>query len=253
MGCGASNDQKPAKTQEEKPRGLTQAQQNEIAVQGLRDALTWAIEQTMVMGKNIETWSTPEYKIQVPCMDKVEKLKAKVADVPLVGGTLSSSLEKACEPFEDQFANAAMTICQDSRTQNTFVSIIQGLSAENAVELCKSGGVSACVDYLKEYAKALLHEQMTAIINNIMDSHPLTNIWKNAVEKYNMAAGKVDIEPIDFNLNEYVLNQCMDKIYAMMMTKEKEIRAAPANAVSWAVQQVFSGVDPANWKQKSAA
>ena len=229
MGCGASNDQKPAQTQEEKPKGLTTAQQNEIAVQGLRDALTWAIEQSMVMGKNIETWSSAEFKIAVPCMDKIEKLKAKVSEVPLVGSTLSGGLDKACEPFEEQFANAAMTICQDNRTQTTFIAIIQGLSAENAVELCKSGGVSACVDYLKEYAKALLHEQMTTIINNIMDSHPLTNLWKTAVEKYNMAAGKVDgIDEIQFNLNEYVLDQAMQKIYNMMMTKEKEIRAAPA-------------------------
>eukprot|EP00659_Diplonema_papillatum_P023340 gene23340-35752_t len=189
MGCGASSEQ-PAPQAEERPKELTAEERNAIAVQALKDALSWAAREAVEMAKSASVWAEDGIKIEVPCMDKINGLKEKVKAIPLLGGQLVKGLDAATDPFEEQFQNAAMTVCGDNRTLNTYTSIVANLDPGNAIHLCREGGVSACSDYLTEFAKAMLRDTMTPIINDIMSKHPLTNIWKTAIETYNTAAKK---------------------------------------------------------------
>ena len=207
MGCGGSapaqqqeshkqqqHQQQPAAAaQPQKPPELTQEEKNEIAVRGLKDALNWAVDGAIETSKQEDTWKEEEIQIKVPAaaLDKINALKEKVEQVPLVGSSLGEALIKTTEPFEENFLNAAMTVSADESTITVFKGIVNDLNTEGAMALCKSGGVTACVDYLGQNAKVQLTEQMTPVVNKVMEEHPLTKIWKGSIEKYNSAAEKV--------------------------------------------------------------
>ena len=57
------------------------------------------------------------------------------------------------------------------------------------------------------------------------ESHPLTNAWKDGIDAFNKCSDllkmvKVDVAPIEFDLNNYVLEQCLAAVQKLMMEKE---------------------------------
>eukprot|EP01064_Diplonema_japonicum_P005931 TRINITY_DN13914_c6_g1_i2.p1 TRINITY_DN13914_c6_g1~~TRINITY_DN13914_c6_g1_i2.p1 ORF type:complete len:249 (+),score=94.95 TRINITY_DN13914_c6_g1_i2:75-821(+) len=245
MGCGGSSQAQPETIVVE----LSEADRNAIAVQGLKDALKWALEESVKLAKVMDTWKEDGIKIQMPCMDKVNALKEKVGGIPVVGGGAQKAIDEALSPFENLFAEAGVAVCGDARTTSAIAGIVNNLSVDNAVYLCREGGVTACVDYLRDFAKALLKEALTPIVKDIMNGHALTKAWKTLVDAINKAASLTKMDQLDFDLDEYVYEQAMNSLMVLMMKKEKEIRDAPAQAVSWAVQQCFGAIDPKKWKK----
>eukprot|EP01063_Lacrimia_lanifica_P024549 TRINITY_DN32426_c0_g1_i1.p1 TRINITY_DN32426_c0_g1~~TRINITY_DN32426_c0_g1_i1.p1 ORF type:complete len:253 (+),score=116.81 TRINITY_DN32426_c0_g1_i1:63-821(+) len=252
MGCGASQQQEQAPPpKEEGPKPLTQAEKNAIAAQALKDAMSWALDQSLMFTKKVESWvDDAEIKIKVPVQEKIDSLLEKVAKVPLVGGSLAEALKKTTDPFEEAFADAAMTIAASAKTRTKFSEVIDGITVDDAIVLCRAGGVSACVDYVKAAAEDKVKAALEPIVEEIMSEHTLTNIWGGFIEKFNAAADKVSaVDPIEFNLNQYVMECAIGGIFTVMMRKEGEMRKAPGQAVSAAVRQAF-GSPPDQWKRQ---
>lgn len=253
MGCGASNDaqqqQQPPK--DEGPPPLTLAEKNAIATQGLKDAMKWALDQAIGHCSTATAWAEEELMIKVPVQDKIDNLSDKVSSIPIVGGGLADMLKKTTDPFEWSFADAGKTVSMNSKTITCFMNVINTINVEDAIALCRSGGVTACVDYVSEKGKASVKAALTSVVDEVMKEHALTNVWTKFIDAFNKAADKVPgIEPMEFNLNEYVLQCALDAVFIVMMRKEKEIRAAPGQAVSAAVQQAFGKADPSTWKRQ---
>lgn len=251
MGCGASKQENNAPPKEEGPKPLTQEEKNAIATQALKDAMGWALDQSIIFTSTVAAWrQDEELKIKVPIQDKIDSLCEKVGKVMLVGSSLAEALRKSTDPFEEAFADAAQVVAAAAKTRDSFTSVIDGISVQDAIALCRAGGVHACVDYVKGNGEDRVKVLLTPIVEEIMKDHTLTNIWGGFIEKFNAAADKVSaVDPIEFNLNEYVMEQAIRGIFIVMMRKEEEIRKAPGQAVSAAVRQVF-GSDPSEWKRQ---
>eukprot|EP01059_Diplonema_ambulator_P016881 TRINITY_DN28862_c0_g1_i1.p1 TRINITY_DN28862_c0_g1~~TRINITY_DN28862_c0_g1_i1.p1 ORF type:complete len:266 (+),score=94.24 TRINITY_DN28862_c0_g1_i1:32-799(+) len=251
MGCGSSSGNAAAAPGQ--PQAvvveLSEKDRNAIAVQGLKDALLWALEESIKTGKQMEVWKEDDIRIKMPCMEKIDALKEKVTSVPVVGSAAAKAIDEALTPFEGQFAEAGVAVVSDGRTHQAIAGIINNLTPDNAIYLCREGGVTACVDYLKDFAKALLREALTPVVNDIMNDHVLTKSWKALVSAINKGAALAKMDELDFDLDTYVYESALNSLMSLMMRKEKEIRDAPAQAVSWAVQQCFGAVDPKNWKK----
>jgi len=252
MGCGASNDaqqQQPPK--DEGPPPLTLAEKNAIATQGLKDAMKWALDQAIGHCSSATAWAEEELMIKVPVQDKIDALSDKVSSIPIVGGGLASTLKKTTEPFNESFADAGKSVSENPKTITCFMDVINSINVEDAIALCRSGGVTACVDYVQAKGAAAVKAALTAVVDEVMKDHALTSIWGKFIDAFNKAADKCPgVEPIEFNLNEYVLQCALDAVFLVMMRKEKEIRNAPGQAVSAAVQQAFGKADPSTWKRQ---
>jgi len=252
MGCGASSQkEEPKPAQQEGPKPLTTEEKNAIAVQGLKDAMQWALDQSIKFTSTVEAWADEELKIKVPVQEKIDTLSDKVSSIPIVGGGLADALRKTTDPFDESFADAGKSVAENPKTITCFMNVISTIDVHDAVVLCRSGGVTACVDYVQEKGKAAVKAALVSVVDEVMKDHALTNIWTKFIDAFNKAAGKCPgVDPIEFNLNEYVLQCALDAIFLVMMRKEKEIRAAPGQAVSAAVQQAFGKADPSTWKRQ---
>jgi len=250
MGCGASNEaQQPAK--DEGPPPLTIEEKNAIATQGLKDAMKWALDQAVGHCSTVGAWAEEELKIKVPVQDKIDGLCEKVGSIPIVGGGLADALRKTTDPFEESFADAGKSVSENPKTITCFMNVINSINVEDAIALCRSGGVTACVDYVQAKGAAAVKAALTAVVDEVMKDHALTSIWGKFIDAFNKAADKCPgIDPVEFNLNEYVLQCALDAVFCVMMRKEKEIRNAPGQAVSAAVQQAFGKADPSTWKRQ---
>lgn len=250
MGCGASSQQAEPAPQETGPAPLTCEERNAIAVEGLKDAMKWALDQSIQITSDVAAWADEELKIRIPVQDKIDSAMEKAAGIPLVGGGLVDALKAATDPFEEAFADAGKSVSANDKTGNCFMKVITSIDVGDAIALCRSGGVTACVDYVKEKGSAAVREAMVSVVDEVMKEHTLTSVWGKFIDKFNSIASKAPgLEPIEFNLNEYVLDKALDAIFIVMMRKEKEIRNAPGQAVSAAVRQAFGTVDPSQWKR----
>jgi len=226
-------------------------EKNAIAVQGLKDAMQWALNQSVQFTSTIEAWSEEELKIKVPVQDKIDSVVDKVSSIPLVGGGLAEALKKTTDPFEESFADAGKSVAENPKTIGCFMNVINTINVEDAISLTRAGGVTACVDYVQEMGKAAVKAALVSVVDEVMNEHKLTKAWSKFIDAFNSAADKCPgIDPIDFNLNEYVLQCALDAVFLVMMRKEREIREAPGQAVSAAIQQAFGKADPSTWKRQ---
>jgi len=264
MGCGAGKQG----AGEAPPKGLSQDEKNAIAVQALKDALGLAVNYAIEMGSKADTW-TGDFKIGLPIQGQIDDAKKQIKEAtlpkvgPIGGGAVPGAeeacglIDKATGPFEKQFTEAAVAVLSNPGTKSKYTETITSLSVNEAITLCRTGGAGACVQYLDKSCAGAIKASMAPVVDGIMESHPLTNAWKDFIDQFNKAialvktatAGKVDIKPIEFDLNGYVLEQTIKGIKTLMLQKEEQIRKAPGEAVSAAIKCVFGGVDPDQWKK----
>eukprot|EP01062_Namystynia_karyoxenos_P059397 TRINITY_DN50845_c0_g1_i1.p1 TRINITY_DN50845_c0_g1~~TRINITY_DN50845_c0_g1_i1.p1 ORF type:complete len:267 (+),score=106.84 TRINITY_DN50845_c0_g1_i1:74-874(+) len=265
MGCGASGGKQEEKKGDAPAKGLTQEEKNQIATEALKDALSLAIDHAITHGIDEERWKKEDLRIGVPIRDDVDAnlKKAREFKLPMIGttipgvDTLCGGIEKAMEPFEDQFRSAAIAVVKADGTKEQYKKVVSEITVNKAIKITREGGVTACVDYLEAESSGAIKAAMEPIVEQIMKDHMLTKVWTGFIEKYNSladAAGKVpkapEIPKIEFNLNQYVMTSTLTGIKKLMMEKEKQIREAPGQAVSSAIQQVFGGKDPDSWEKK---
>lgn len=259
MGCGAAKvAQEPAG-----PKELTQAEKNAIAVRALKDALNMALNHAVARGSELALWQEDKYRIRTPKQDMLEtkigecQKKAEESSIPLLPKAIIKICEELTEQLKgvsDQFGDAATVVVKHPGFKATYVNLIGTLSTETAIELCRTGGTTACTDYLEAQAKAKILAGVTAVVGSSLQDHTLPKAWKTFSDSWNSLADKVEkisitLERLDFDLNEYVAEKTLDAFRQIMMEKEQEIRKAPGEAVSEAIKQVFGGADPSTWKK----
>jgi len=259
MGCGASAKVEP----EPAPKPLTQEEINAIAVQGLKEALCMAINYGVEKASVLEFWAQEKYRIKTPSQDNFEskikecKTTAQEKDIMLV----TAMVVKVCDAIQGEleevsamFGDAAMTLVKHPGFVSFYTRIVNELSVSEAIQVCRKGGTSACTEYLEKQANEKIIQGATRVCKESLEQHKLPVAWKKFTESWNSLAEKatkvgITLEPVDFDLNEYVAKETLNHFKTLMMEKEAEIRKAPGAAVSDAVKQVFGESKPEDWKR----
>ena len=83
---------------------------------------------------------------------------------------------------------------------------------------------------------------MEPVVKAVMEKHTLTATWQTGIAAYNSAASKIPgCEPMDFDLDKYVLDQILATIGLLVRSNEAATRACVPADASDAVKQVFGG------------
>lgn len=259
MGCGAGK----VAPEPEAPKELTQAEREAIAVRALKDALKMALGHALEQGSQAALWAEDKYRIKAPNQEATEgkisecQEAAKASKIPILPGAIIKICDQLTSQLEDvskQFGDAAMTVVVHPGFKACYDRIIDELTTTKALELCRTGGTTACTDYLEAEAKAKIMTGVTLVVGTSLKEHTLPKNWKKFSETWNSLSDKVSkvsitLDKLEFDFDEYVAEKTLDHFREMMMEKEKEIRKAPGQAVSEAVKQVFGGADPSTWKK----
>ncbi|KAH8069561.1 alpha/beta hydrolase [Aureococcus anophagefferens] len=217
MGAGASASAAKALTPEEQERiaalhAMDPELQKQLAFKAMTDVLATSVASALAAAAVLDTWTQPAYAIPVPNAGTFYWLAETVGKVPLVGSKLAGEITNVVDALAVSMKDAALTVARDARTKACYDAIIADLQpAENMVELCaKPGGA---------FADAL-----------------------TGIAAYNSAASKIPgCEPMDFDLDKYVLDQILATIGLLVRSNEAATRACVPADASDAVKQVFGG------------
>lgn len=260
MGCGSSAQVAPAGQKKE----LTQEDINAIAVQGLKAALVMAMEHALAKMKDVKSWEDPKFRIVPPMQKSVEAQLQKVRDaceackIPLLPGQVVKIVDAVDSKFKElsgDFAEAAATVVQHPGFRATYTRLIAELSIEQALDLCTAGAVGACTDYLEYKAREALNAGIVAVIDHVLKEHQLKKSWDTFAGLWNDLSGivgklSIELDPIKFNLEEFIADKTLKGFKNAMYEKETEIRAAPQDTVHAAIQQAFNlQRKPASWRK----
>jgi hypothetical protein len=247
MGAGASASAAKALTPEEQERiaalhAMDPELQKQLAFKAMTDVLAASVASALAAAAVLDTWTQPAYAIPVPNAGTFYWLAETVGKVPLVGSKLAGEITNVVDALAVSMKDAALTVARDARTKACYDAIIANLQpAENMVELCaKPGGAFA--DALVKTADAALAKSMEPVVKAVMEKHTLTATWQTGIAAYNGAASKIPgCEPMDFDLDKYVLDQILATIGLLVRSNEAATRACVPADASDAVKQVFGG------------
>ena len=247
MGGGASIE---ALSEEEKARiealqALDPEKQKMLAFTAMKDTLSLAAKYACTEGSLKGTWERPEYMIPVPRQGDFDWLAEGVGKVPLVGKKLAEEILKVPASISASMIDAAVTISSDPSALAVFADVISRLRpADDMVELCKAGG-GAFADSLVRTASAELASLLLPVVAKTLEGHDITKAWQGAIATYNAAAGKLPgVDPMDFDLNTYVMEQILGTLGLLLRAKEAATRARPGDDATDAVKQIFGAGQP---------
>ena len=244
MGAGASAKPEALSEDEvkriEELKALDPEAQKQLAFTAMTDILRSSVDYAMAAGADAETWKTPRFRIPVPNEGTFHSLAESVAKVPLVGAGLAKEITKVVDSISESCVDAATTVAGDPRTKACYADVIAGIvPAENMVQLCQERG-GAFAEFLVKTADARLTTSLKPVVADVLKAHALTSSWQAGIDAYNGAAKKLPgIDPMDFDLAGYVLDQCAATLGLLIREREAETRLrVPADA-SDAVKKIF--------------
>lgn len=209
-----------------------------IAFEAMKDVLTLSATQTIALAKEKTTWGMDEYKIPVPGAPSPEQI-AKVEGITMVGPTLAKAIMAPFKNISDAFVDAAVTVVASPECLTAYTTPIGALTDTQAIEVCQKGVQStALVDYLVEQAGAKIQMDMKAVVTALLSDpkNPLTKAWDGGIKAYNSAISNaavaklgLEFKPIELDLADHVLSSIVASLGKMLCSKEKEIKASPAN------------------------
>lgn len=244
MGAGASAQ--PADLSDEENARIAELQaldpekQKMLAFQAMKDVLMLAVDHACAAGAARTCWEQPEFAIPVPRQGDFDWLAGGVAKIPMVGKSMSDAILKVPHDIGEQMILAAVAVSGAPDTKAVFANVIARLVAtERTVELCATGG-GAFADWLVATASAELSGLLLPVVAGVLKDHDLTKTWRDATATFNAAAAKLPgVDPLDFDLDAYVMEQVLGTLGMLLRAKEAATRAAPGADASDAIRRIF--------------
>ncbi len=167
-------------------------------------------------------YQNPAIKIPFPAeAKKVESTLRKIGMGKQVDQTVLS-LNRAAEDASKS-------------AKDIFVSAIQGMSINDAVNIVK-GDTTAATIYLKGKTTQSLTKAFSPIIKASLDKVDATKYWRDIMNLYN----KVPlVEKVNPDLNQYVTQKAMDALFLMISREEALIRKDPIARTTELLKKVF--------------
>ena len=203
--------------------GLTQ----EDIGRGLKEALTKGISRGATELSQKNGYFNSPYKILLP--EEARKVTDKLQGIPGFSDVEQIVLEKINAGAEDA-AKQAKPIFVDAIKQMTFA------DATNIL----MGNKDAATNYLISKTRTQLYNQFKPVIINSLDKIQARKYWGDVVTAYNKIPLTQNVNP---ELDDYVTNQALDGLFAMVAKEELNIRENTAARTSELLRKVFARQD----------
>lgn len=118
------------------------------------------------------------------------------------------------------------------------VNAVKGMSIEDAKGIL-TGGKTSATDFFRNKTETTLTERFTPIVKATTDKAGLAqqyNRYAGAAAKFNL------VDKNQANVEQYVTQQSLDRLYKLIGDKEQAIRANPLQAGSDLLKKVFGAV-----------
>lgn len=175
---------------------------------GLRQALDLGIEKQVTKLTQTDGFYKNELvKILLPA--ELQKVDKGLRDIGL-GSLADEGLKVLNRAAEDAVKEAAPI----------FVSAVKGITFADARNILL-GTDNAATQYLSNKTQTTLYDKFHPVINNSFAKVGADQIWTNLITRYNAIPFTTNVNP---NLTNYVTEEALKGVYAMIAVEEKEIR-----------------------------
>ena len=233
----ALSDEQKAKLEE--MAALMPEAKQEMAAAAMKDLLMLGATRAVEEGKNPQTWSLENEAlgIPVPMLGSFEKVAEKVAKVPMVGKSLAEAVMKPVGAISESFVECAVAVCNEPGTLAAITESIAAIDTATSVEISDQGG-NAYTRFLMSTTEEKLWTELHPLVEELLKTAKITKVWGNAIGSYNSAVTKIKMDPMEFDLPSYVVEQVLATIEAIIDLTERDARAGKTETDSSNVANV---------------
>lgn len=200
---------------------------NEQIGQGLKQALDIGISKGADRLSAQDGYFKSAYKILLP--PEARKVTEKLQNIPGFNQVEDIILEKINRGAEDA-AKKAKPIFVAAIKQMTFKDVMNILMGEN----------DAATQYLNKATSDKLYAEFNPVIIKSLDKFNARKYWSDAVGTFNKIPFTQEVNP---NLDDYVTQQALNGLFAMVAKEEINIRNNVAARTTDLLKKVFAKQD----------
>ena len=194
---------------------------------GLKEALTKGISVGSDLLSQKDGYYKSIYKIALP--EEAQKVANTLSKVPGF-----SNVEDVIVQKLNRAAESAAT-----EAKPIFVSAIRQMTIQDAWNILK-GEDNAATTFLQRTTQSALYNKFQPVILNSLNEVNAVDYWADAVNTYNKIPLVNKANP---RLDDYVTNEALDGLFAMVAKEEEAIRQNPAKRVTDLLKKVFAAQD----------
>ncbi len=198
----------------------------EIA-QGIREALVVGTKNTVAQTSQVNGFYGNSL-IRIPFPPEAKKVEETARDLGLDKQvdnfimTMNRGAEKAAEKATPIFVNA-----------------IKQMTIQDVYDIWR-GEDDAATQYLRKTTMTQLKQEFRPVIVSTLDQVELTKYWNPLVTAYNRLPLGDKVNP---DLDEYVLDETLNGLFAVIALEEEKIREDPQARVTEILEKVFGYID----------
>ncbi|WP_296315451.1 DUF4197 domain-containing protein [Winogradskyella sp. UBA3174] len=117
-----------------------------------------------------------------------------------------------------------------------FINAVKDITFDDAKNILL-GEDNAATSYLTTRTQAELYNKFKPVINNSFNKVGADQIWTNLINKYNSIPLTNNVNP---DLTDYVTNEALKGVYAMIALEEKDIRTKASSRTTDLLKKVFA-------------
>lgn len=117
-----------------------------------------------------------------------------------------------------------------------FTQAVKNISFKDAKKILL-GDTNAATQYLEQQTRVQLYEKFAPIVNDKLGSVGATDLWSNAITKYNNLPLTSDVNP---DLTDYVTNQALQGVFKVIAKEELQIRSNISERRTALLKKVFA-------------
>ncbi|MGK0251851.1 MAG: hypothetical protein ACI81G_001289 [Gammaproteobacteria bacterium] len=197
---------------------------NDMIGNGLKQALDFGIDkQVTKLTQKDGFYKNQLVKILLPEeLQKVDKTLRKVG----LGKLADEGIKSLNRAAEDAVKEATPI----------FIDAVKGLSFSDVRNILL-GSDNVATQYLEGKTQQALYAKFSPVINNSFAKVGANQIWANLITKYNNLPLTTNVNT---DLTDYVTQEALRGVYAMIAVEEKEIRTKTANRTTDLLRKVFA-------------
>jgi hypothetical protein len=205
------------------PQGGYGVSNDDIAA-GLRQALDMGIEKQVTKLTQEDGFFRNEL-VRITLPPELQKVDKTLRDVGL-GSLADEGLRVLNRAAEDAVQEATPI----------FVNAVQEITFADARNILL-GADNAATQYLNNKTETALYSKFNPVIHSSLNKVGATQVWSNLIQRYNSLPLTTTVNP---DLSDYVTQEALKGVYAMIAVEEKQIREQTASRTTTLLKKVFA-------------
>ncbi|MDT0650699.1 DUF4197 domain-containing protein [Autumnicola edwardsiae] len=205
------------------PQGGYGVSNDDIAA-GLRQALDMGIEKQVTKLTQEDGFFRNEL-VRITLPPELQKVDKTLRDVGL-GSLADEGLRVLNRAAEDAVQEATPI----------FVNAVQEITFADARNILL-GADNAATQYLNNKTETALYSKFNPVIQSSLNKVGATQVWSNLIQRYNSLPLTTTVNP---DLSDYVTQEALKGVYAMIAVEEKQIREQTASRTTTLLKKVFA-------------